>query len=63
MAAISALIQAVADAANHSDLCDAYMAARKPCLSAGKMAELFAASDAAKRRLGEEPIQPLITFG
>jgi len=63
MVAISSLIQAVADAATHSDLCDAYMAARNPCLAAGSMASLLDANDAAERRLGDAPIVPLVMIG
>ncbi len=59
---VSSLIQAVATAACRSDLCDAYMVARKPCRDADRMAELLAANDAAEMRLGDEPTEPL-AFG
>ena len=60
---VESLIEAVASAKNHSDLCDAYMAARRPCLDCGEMDALLAADDSASDRLGPAPIAPLIIFG
>jgi hypothetical protein len=63
MLSISSLISAVENAANHSDLCDAYMAARKVCRDAGRMGELLAANGSAEARLGATEISPLIRLG
>jgi len=59
MANLSSLINAVAGAASHSDLCDAYMAARVPCREAGRMDELLSANAEAEKRLGAQKIEPM----
>jgi hypothetical protein len=56
---LNKLIANVYQARNHSALCDAYMAARRPALEAGRMGELLAANDAAEARLGTPEIKPL----
>ena len=51
---IDALILAVSSSSSAVELADAYIAARRPCLDADRMADLIDAHDAAERRI--EPV-------
>ena len=54
------LISAVDKAPTHDEADNAYMEARKPCRESGMMGDLLHALDAAKSRLGERVVVPIV---
>lgn len=62
MPSIDQLISAVRTAPSHGALCDAYLAARRPCIAVDRMGDLITANEEAETRLGADQAPSPVAF-